>query len=524
MKITLVQIDLVMGARILLSLLREKGYDVKLLQLNIRYTDTLNRENLDAIYDYVEGSDVIELSFNTFYALTARQLAVFLKEKGIKHIVTGGNHATALPEEAIDYSDVVIKYEAEITLLRVLENLKNEKDLSGIKGVIYKHDGLIFDNEGAPDIIWELDNLPFQCVDTDIIKYFDLQKKLYTPEKKRLFPHDRNSYFILASRGCPFECTYCCNSLYHSIDKRFGRIRKRSIDNILDEMKGALAHGFESFYIADDNFFPFSLKDIERFSEEYRKKIKKPFSVIGVNPNNFRADSSEQKLKLLLDCGLSDMRIGVQSGSNKTLEIFKRGYKAEDVPKLLTVVDRNRDTIWDPPFDKLHIALDFICDAEWEGKEDKMATIKLAQKALKQYSAFFYTLVYLPGTPLYALARKNGWVGDEVDDIYLKGIAGIDDNIYNRVLFLIAVMKERGIDISEKFIEHILGLADTNHGLSLHVIKSVFDCIDGTETHHKVNLRHAALHPYLTGFTEWTKTVGKKGRKVLFRSYHKPYG
>ena len=524
MKITLIQIDLVMGARVLLSLLKEKGHEVKALQINIRYTDLLSEGDLGAIYKYAEDSEVVGLSCNTFYARIARQVGVFLKKKGIKHLIVGGNHATALPDEVVEYADIIVKYEAEITLPKILDAIKNKTSVVDIEGVVSKEQGSVLYNSKPPLISWELDKLPFQCVDTELIKYFSLEKKIYTPKREELFSHSQNCYFILASRGCPFECTYCSNNLYQKLDKRFKKVRKRSIANILNEMEYAILQGFESFYITDDNFFSFTIEEIKQFNHEYKGRIKKPFSVIGVNPNNFKSAFAEAKLKLLIQCGLSDMRIGVQSGSDKTLLIFKRGYKAEEVPKLLVPIERNRKTIWKPPHDKLNIALDFICDAAWETKDDKAKTVKLAQKALSQYSIFFYTLIYLPGTEIYTQALKNGWVEDKENDIYLRGIAGVDDTPYNRILFLIAVAKERGISLSDKFIDYMLKMADSNPETLKTIVNSFIDCITIVERYHKVSLTHAALHPYLTGFNEWTKTVGKVGKKVLFRSYHEPYG
>ena len=524
MNITLVQIDLVLGSRILLQLLKEKGYNAKSLQINIKYTDSLTPEELEIIWNYVADSDVVGFSFDTFYAPIVEKLALFLRQKGVNYIITGGNHATALPNEAIKYSDVVVKYEAEKTLLKVLEGLNDPKKLSEIAGIVYKNNGDVFDSPYPPEIVWELDTLPFQCVDTQYIKFFDKTNGLYTPQKSDLFRHAKDSYFILTTRGCPFSCTFCSNSLYHSLDKRFRKVRKRSIPNIIEEMEYALANGYNSFEIVDDHFFSFNLEEIDHFKQMYIRKIKKPFSVVGVNPNNFRASLSEKKLTLLLDCGLTDIRVGVQSGSNKTLEIFKRGYKAEEIPRLLEPLDRNRKTIWDSPYEKLHVSLDFICDAIWETEVDKLATIELALKVLKQYSIFFYTLVYLPGTEIYYQALKNKWIVSNVQDIYLRGIAGVDDNVYNRILFLIAIIKERAISPSEKLINHILEVSKSDHELAKEIINSIIDCISGIEKHHNVNLEHSTLHPYLTGFKEWTKTVGDVGRKVLFRSYHDPYG
>ena len=524
MRIAFIQIDLVMGSRILISLLKEKGHEVKALQINIKYIDTLDEEDLSDIFDYVAGSEAICLSFNTFYAIVAEKLAQYLKIKGIPHVITGGNHATALPDEVIQYSDIVVIYEAEITLPKVIECLETRGDLSGINGIIYKRDDEVIRTSEAPDIVWDLDSIPFQCIDTNIIKYFDKVKKIFTPEITELFPHSRNTYFILASRGCPFLCTYCSNSLYHRLDNKFKKIRKRSIPNIISEMEYALSHGFTSFYITDDNFFSFTLEEITRFNTAYKKKIRKPFSVVGINPNNFRSPSSEEKLKLLLDCGLSDIRIGVQSGSNRTLSIFRRGYTADEARDLVKIVEPYTQTIWDPPYDQLNIALDFICDAPWETDEDRIATITLAQHILERYSIFFYTLVYLPGTDVYRQACLNGWVDNNEKDIYLRGIAGVDDNIFNRILFLIAVIKERGFTLPCSVIEYILETSQSDQKMAYLLIDAFIQTVSSVEDHHGVNLKHAALHPYLSGFIEYTKKYGDVGRKVLFRSYHEPYG
>ena len=66
MKITLIQIDLVMGSRVLLSVLRDKGYEAKALQINTRYTDLLTSEDMDIIHAYAADSDVVGLHSTRF--------------------------------------------------------------------------------------------------------------------------------------------------------------------------------------------------------------------------------------------------------------------------------------------------------------------------------------------------------------------------------------------------------------------------------------------------------------------------
>ena len=60
--------------------------------------------------------------------------------------------------------------------------------------------------------------------------------------------------------------------------------------------------------------------------------------------------------------------------------------------------------------------------------------------------------------------------------------------------------------------------------LAEELINSIIDCINQVEGYHQVDLKHAALHPYLKGFQVWTKTKGQVGKKVLLRSYHPAYG
>jgi radical SAM superfamily enzyme YgiQ (UPF0313 family) len=387
--------------------LNERGFNAKTLQINVRYTDSLSEEDLNIIYDYVSDSEVVGLSFNSFYAPVAELVAVYLKGRGIKLIIAGGNHATALPGEVIKYSDIVIKFEAEKALIRVLDALGDKSKLSEIGGIVYKIDNKVFDNGGSTEIEWDLDKIPFQSVDTDLIKFFDLENKLYTPQKAKLFPILENGYFILASRGCPFSCTYCSVTLYKSLDKDFNKVRKMSINRIIDEMEYARENGFGSFYIADDNFFSFSVEEIDNFSREYKQRIKVPFSIVGINPNNFRSQTAERKLRLLLESGLTSVRVGVQSGSNKTLKAFKRGYKSEEVVQLLEPLDRNRKTIWDSPNDKLHVAADFICDSAWESDEDKIDTIRLAQGAFETiYNIFHDSCLSAWNTNILSGSRK----------------------------------------------------------------------------------------------------------------------
>jgi radical SAM superfamily enzyme YgiQ (UPF0313 family) len=525
MKVLLISIDLVLGTRILISMLRSKKFVVKNLQIiGLKYSDVFSKKTLQDIYEFSKEFDVVGLSFNSFYSVLAAQLGEYLKSKGVRWIIAGGPHVTAKPEDVMAYSDIAVIYEAEITLPKLLERLNTGNSFCDIKGLVFRNEEGRIINTGCPEIEDKLDSIPLQSISSKDIRYYNFKNKSFQePTIGNLFPHGGRNYFIMTSRGCPFNCAYCCNNLFAKINKKFTKIRKRSIQNIISEMRIAKQMGFGGFYVVDDNFLAFTKEEIESFSELYRSGINLPFGLSGINPNNLRLENSKEKIEALLKCGLSDVRIGVQSGSNKTLKIFNRRYTTEELPKLLDIFD-DRRTIWRKPGDKLRVAIDFICDAPWEEEKDKVDTLKLANNLLTRYGVFFYTLIYLPGTDIYELALKEKWFADAQRDIYLRGIAGVEDNIYNRLFFLIAVLKERGSKVSEEIIEHILRIHKENAGLAEELIDSIIKAVNNIEEHHGVTTAHLTLHPYLKGFNRWTKTAGDKGKKVLFRSYHEPYG
>ena len=389
MKVLLISFDLILGTRILISVLKENNYEAHNVQIiNIKYIDKFSRDKLNNILKCAKEYDVVGLAFNSFYSKLAKQLGYFLKSNGIKWLISGGPHPTAMPEDVVRYSDVTVIFEAEKTFPELLNRIKNKKSLNDVKGLyINSKSGITY--TGTPEIEYNLDNIPFQSISTKDITYFNFKSNLFEKSKiDTLFPYGGNNYVIITSRGCPFKCTYCCNNLFNKLDKKFTTMRKRTIGNIIAEMEIAKKNGFEGIFIDDDNFFNFTLNELKEFQDLYKTKINLPFGLGGLNPNNMRAKTSSVKLDVLLNCGLSDVRIGVQSGSDKTLRYFKRNYRAKELLALLSPFD-NRATIWDKPNNTLRVVIDFICDSPWENDFDKIKTLRLANNLLNTYGIFF---------------------------------------------------------------------------------------------------------------------------------------
>ncbi len=149
-------------------------------------------------------------------------------------ILLGGPHATILDREilsAFGEFDVIVRNEAELTLLPVLDGLFGG-DLSRIPGITYRSAGGVAANPGEP-LIADLDTLPFPAFDS-------------YPLASLALPYIQ----IEAGRGCPFKCSFCSTATF------FGRrYRLKSPQRIGAEMDHLHArYGFTHFALTHDLF------------------------------------------------------------------------------------------------------------------------------------------------------------------------------------------------------------------------------------------------------------------------------
>lgn len=136
--------------------------------------------------------------------------------------ICGGPHATLASEEALISADfdAVCVGEGEYPMLELVEKISGEKDYTKIKNLYFiKDNGRILKNELRP-FNEDLDSLPF--FDRALFEnYVDMDR----------YPHS-----VLTTRGCYFNCNYCCNHAFKKIAA--GKyVRSRSADNIISEIE-----------------------------------------------------------------------------------------------------------------------------------------------------------------------------------------------------------------------------------------------------------------------------------------------
>jgi radical SAM superfamily enzyme YgiQ (UPF0313 family) len=241
------------------------------------------------------------------------------------HINLYGHFPTFASRELLTnypFIDSVTIGEPEATFLELSDAVINNKDTSDL----YKIDGLAFTSinskvEGdvlKPDVILNKPRRPVSNLDKLPFPYrngFELTKKRGI------------STYILASRGCYGKCTFCYLDNFYGEESSW---RGRSPENVFNEIYDIYENLEERyFYFADANFFGPGKKGKERACELANLIMDKGLNIkFGIECRS--NDIEDKTIGILVRAGLKDVFLGVESGSQRSLDKFRKFIKVED--------------------------------------------------------------------------------------------------------------------------------------------------------------------------------------------------
>jgi len=428
MKCTLISLGLTtdaVGIRILSVLLREQGHRTQLVFLpsfddlkrrisggKIRY----GKHVIDQLTVLARDSDVVGMSVMTHHFATATALTQELRAGVKTPIIWGGIHPTVCPDKCLEVADLVCVGEGETSLLKLARRIDEKTDFSGIQGIWFKQDGQVVSNGPGP-LVEDLNSLPlldYSFEDHHLLIDDRIQPMTVDNWKQHalryfppLNPTGKPGYQVLSARGCPYRCSFCGEVPLEKADMYNNRyFRKRSIDNLMQELSWVVATFpfMGEICFCDDTFPSRSLREIEDFSRKYKEKIKLPFYVL-VSPGNVK----KEKFDLLVDAGLRNLGMGIQSGSNRILKLYNRGKTndRESIMKAARIVNSYKCLL---PY------YDFIVENPYETREDVLATLDLMIKLPKPMRTRVYALSFFPGTVLYGKAVVDGIASADMHD------------------------------------------------------------------------------------------------------------
>lgn len=219
----------------LAAVAEKKGHEVRIVDGQVENMSL--RKTIEQIE--VFKPDIIGITATTPFYHIASDLARGLKHSNSKTpIAVGGPHISILREKAFSsFWDYAFIGEADESWPMFLEQYENGKDVSNVKGILYRDGGNV-KFTGMPDPIDDLDSIPFPA--RHLLKMN--KYKLGTSQGTKNFTS------IMYSRGCPFKCIFCNTKLIGH------RVRRRSVRLVVDEIISVVSHfNIRHFYFADDN-------------------------------------------------------------------------------------------------------------------------------------------------------------------------------------------------------------------------------------------------------------------------------
>lgn len=343
--------------------------------------------------DYVKRLRAEPPDIFAFSCTTGTHLIALREIKRLKEVfpdalmVMGGPHPTYFPEVVLEEGlDVVCRGEGEGPLVDLADSVEGAEEFTSIPNLWVKKDGELVENQVRP-LDENLDDLAFP------------DREFYSRYKSvRIYP----SKLFIASRGCPFDCSFCFN---HSLKKMYegkGRyIRHRSPENVVEEIEKVKSEWkwLKTPYFADDSFL-LNRRWVHEFCELYRKRIGLPFLC------QIRADLIDDELAgVIRSGGCHLVSLGVESGNDFLREtVLGKTVTREQIENAATILRRHNIKFR---------TYNMLC-LPGETLEMAMETVALNTK-IKVDCPWASIVQPYPRTQLGEYVVENGFVGPEFD-------------------------------------------------------------------------------------------------------------
>jgi radical SAM superfamily enzyme YgiQ (UPF0313 family) len=331
-----------------------------------------------------EQPGLIAITAKTINIFSAARIARELKESGAKApIVIGGSHLTAEPLRTMELFtdfDYGVYGEGELTLAELLDRISETEALGDILGLVWRDtDRKPVVNRPRP-LIADLDELPFPA--WDLLPGFPGKYPHSALESK-----STPAASLMASRGCPYQCTFCDRALFGS------RVREHGAEYTLEMMRILKrTYGIRDLMIIDDNF----ALNKPRLEQICHAMLSEALGFSWYCQGHVRF-ATEDRLRMMRDAGCWFIELGLESGCDRILQLIKKGATKEQGARAVHLARQAG----------LKVKGNFIFGLPGETAESLRETIEFALEIpLTHFQQNFLTI--WPGCELSRVAKDYG--------------------------------------------------------------------------------------------------------------------
>lgn len=314
-------------------------------------------------------------------------------------IVAGGEHPTAFPEyvlrdcPAIDY---VVAGEGEITFLDMVHRVFAGGDVRSAPGVSHIDTQGEFVNNGYSDRIVHVDELPRPAWDLCKVENYFQPNWAMGIGMGRHMP-------ILATRGCPYQCTFCSNPVMWTT-----RYTMRDPADVADEIEFLV----KAYNATSIDFFDLTAIVKKDWTLAFCGELKRrDLNITWQLPSGTRSEALDRDtLTALHETGCRLITYAPESGSERTLKAIKKKLQLPRITESIRIAKRIGHTV------KINLVIGFPDDRPIDILKTFLYGIKMAVLGVDDCNLAVFSPY--PGSELYARLRQENKIPQPNDDYF----------------------------------------------------------------------------------------------------------
>ncbi len=377
------RINEALGLEALATYLRSAGLRVAILNCNVApHTSAEIREKVIA-----SGARVVGISL-IYRPQVGLALDLLEALRGLPvHISMGGALASFMPREllgCLPALDSVAFGEAEETFRDLCSAIVGGGDWRHLPGIAFREGGVAVINAAAP----ALDLAKIHTPARDTLEYL------------RAAGWPTRIASIYTSRGCMAKCTFCTGKDAYNVE-RLRTYRFRAAIDVVDEIQALHDEfGVRFVYINDDNFLGYGKRSFDRVRAIAEDLIERDLGVQFAT--ECRVDGLDRELlQLLKEAGMRQVLLGIESGSDRVLQRWRKGATTEQNREAIALV-KSVGLALEPGF--------ILYDAHTSAEELQANVDFFRQTGLH----------YITPVPTYLVNRLSVYPGTEIERLLIN--------------------------------------------------------------------------------------------------------
>jgi anaerobic magnesium-protoporphyrin IX monomethyl ester cyclase len=300
-------------------------------------------------------------------------------------VIFGGWHPTLCPESTLrePYVDIVVRGQAEQTIVELASALANDQPLDPIHGISWKRDGSLIDN---PDRhVLPLDRFAQPAFE---LTNFDAYERA----------SGKRELAYATSVGCPYACNYCTDMVVY---KR--RFNAYAAEHVVTELVGLVRQYRITHVALLDSNFPVDIKRALAIAQGIVDSGVK-FAWTFQASTDFICRMTQEQVQLLADSGVHYMGFGTESTSKTVLKLMNKRHQR---------VDEMYETARKASLAGIRVNFNLILGYPGETEADRLETFRTMSDIGRQFPNVRFSpniFTPYPGIPIWPQLRELGVV------------------------------------------------------------------------------------------------------------------